>query len=564
MTAWLKKLLAAPVFEGEDDKTRVAGVLNAILLILFAAAAVVPVTTHLLIKPDLYVLVVGTVAAVGFLGLLILLRRGHVRAVSVLLTSLFFLTVTFSLYRGVRDLVITGYFFVIALASLLLGGRGVIAYTLACILAILAIYYAEVSGLVVFDPIEDLPSSFEVLALIVLLGMVALLLRSAVRSIDEGFSRARRSAQILQESNRELEASHDELSVRTRQLERRARYLEATAAVARDAGEVMDVQELLSRVASLISERFGVYHTGIFLVDPGGVWAELKAASSEGGQRMLARKHRLRVGEEGIVGYVTGRGTFRIAFDVGKDAVYFDNPDLSETRSEIALPLRGRGGVIGALDVQSTESGAFSEEDVAVLQTLADQVAVAIQNARLFQRVEESVEAERRAYGELSREAWQSLLSAYPDLGFFSDGRETVPSGDLWRPEMSTALHSGQIAPGGDGARLAIPIKVREQVIGVVDGRKPDGTEWTAEEIELLQALTNQLNVALEGARLYRDAQSRETRERLIGSVATRIRESLDMETMLRTAVDVMRTQLDLPEVVVRLATPDGGSKEQE
>lgn len=450
-----------------------------------------------------------------------------------------------------------------ALAVIFFGRRiGVLALILG-VLTLAALGWAFSTGILAVpaegrvseaDPVTWLNNGIAFVMLgILLVSSQSYLLQHLVTALTQ----SRRLAQELEEERAGLERTVEE---RTGALARHARDLETTTTIARDAASELDLQDLLSHTVALVSERFGLYHTGIFLTDPNGEWVELRAASGEGGQRMLARGHRLRVGE-GIVGRVTERGEHRVASDVGEDAVHFGNPDLPATRSEAALPLRVRGETIGVLDVQSAESNAFSAEDVAVLQTLADQVAVAIQNARLFQQVEESVEAERRAYGELSRDAWQSLLSAYPDLGFFSDERETVPSGDLWRPEMSAALRTGEIAPGGDGARLAIPIKVRDQVIGVIDGRKPDGTEWAAEEIELLQALTDQLNVALEGARLYRDAQSRETRERLIGNVATRIRESLDMETMLRTAVDVMRTQLDLPEVVVHLATQ---TKDQE
>jgi GAF domain-containing protein len=443
------------------------------------------------------------------------------------------------------------------MAALFFGRRGGVL-SIAAILLILAVIAALfVSGNIVVlitDPVRSADvGGWVTTAFVFLMLAIALVFAQSylLQHLVTALAQSRRLAQELEAERAGLEKTVEE---RTGDLARRARDLETTATIARDAASELDLQDLLSHTVALVSERFGLYHTGIFLTDPSGEWVELRAASSEGGQRMLSRGHRLRVGE-GIVGRVTERGEHRVVSDVGEDAAYLGNPDLPATRSEAALPLRVRGEAIGVLDVQSADPSAFSAEDVAVLQTLADQVAVAIQNARLFQQVEESVEAERRAYGELSRDAWQSLLSAYPDLGFFSDARETVPSGDLWRPEMSVALRTGQIAPGGDGARLAIPIKVRDQVIGVIDGRKPDGTEWTAEEIELLQALTDQLNVALEGARLYRDAQSRETRERLIGNVATRIRESLDMETMLRTAVDVMRTQLDLPEVVVHLAT---------
>jgi GAF domain-containing protein len=306
----------------------------------------------------------------------------------------------------------------------------------------------------------------------------------------------------------------------------------------------------------VISEQFGFYHTGLFLLDARKEWVVLQAASSEGGQRMLARQHRLEVGSQSIVGYVAARGERRIALDVGQDAVFFDSPDLPDTRSEMAVPLRVGGEILGVLDVQSTERQAFTDEDVTTLQAVADQVAMAVSNAQLLQQVEASLEAERRAVGELSREAWLNLLQTRQDLGFYDDGNAVSPASAVWRPEMGVALNEGQQALNEDGSFLALPLRVREQVIGVIDGCKADGTAWSAEEIGLLQTLTEQLSNALEGAQLYQDSQLRAVRERVIGEVTGRIRESLNMETMLRTAAEQMRQALDLDDLVVRLASP--------
>ena len=172
---------------------------------------------------------------------------------------------------------------------------------------------------------------------------------------------------------------------------------------------------MLSSAVRLISERLDFYHTGLFFVDPSGEWAVLQAASSEGGRRMLERGHRLRVGAQGIVGDVAARGMPRIALDVGRDAVFFDNPDLPDTHSEMAMPLRSRDVVIGVLDVQSRERGAFTPEDIGVLQTLADQVALAISNARLFSEAQEALATQQRVYAERAMPpgahfAWQGEL----------------------------------------------------------------------------------------------------------------------------------------------------------
>jgi GAF domain-containing protein len=244
---------------------------------------------------------------------------------------------------------------------------------------------------------------------------------------------------------------------------------------------------------------------------------------------------------------------------------------LPDTRSELALPLISRSRVIGALDVQSTEEAAFTDEDIAILQAMADQLANALENARLFQQAQESLEAERRAYGELSHQAWVELLRAQPDLGQRYDPDGILPTDGRWREEMKLAVWRGEtilgqppssyLPPGGTegGATLAAPISVRDQVIGVLDAHKPAGAGgWTPEETTLMETLAEQLGLALESARLYQDTQRRAERERLTGEVTARMRETLDMEMVLKTAVQEVRHALGLPEVVVRLVPQSG------
>jgi GAF domain-containing protein/HAMP domain-containing protein len=360
----------------------------------------------------------------------------------------------------------------------------------------------------------------------------------------------------------QLRNSIGELEQQNQQRARRSRYMEATARVARDAATVLNLQQVLPQVARLVSGRFGFYHVGVFLLDQEKQWATLQAASSEGGQRMLARGHRLRIGE-GIVGNVVEQGRPRVVMDVGGDAVYFDNPDLPETRSEIALPLRSRGEIIGVLDVQSTEAQAFSDEDVDALQMLADLVAVAISNARLFQRTQELLEAERRAYGQLSRRRWQDLLRQQSGLGCRFDPKGILPRDGAWRGEMRLAEQRGETVLDGSVRAAAVPIKVRGHVIGVIDALRTESEgEWTQDQVDLLEVLAEQLGLALESARLYRDTQLLATRERMLGEVTGRVRESLDMESVLRTAVDQVQQVLGLDKVAIRLATreTDGDS----
>ncbi len=358
----------------------------------------------------------------------------------------------------------------------------------------------------------------------------------------------------------------EQVAERTADLAHRSAQLEAAAQVARDAARIRDVDQLLAETADFISTRFGFYHTGIFMLDGAGEFAVLRAASSEGGKRMLAKGHRLRVGKEGIVGHVAGAEQARVALDVGEDAVFFDNPDLPTTRSEVALPLLVGDEVLGVLDVQSIEREAFGEQDVTVLQTLADQVAIAISNARLIRQVQESLETERRAYGQMTLEAWHDLVRGGFGAGQRYDPQRVLPAGDSMRAEMLQAMKEERAVAGRDdlGPTMALPLRVRGQVIGVLDAHKPAGRgRWTEDEVALFEALVDQLGVALDSARLFQDTQRRAAEDRLVGEITSRLRATLDIDTVLQTAVREVGSALGAAKVDLRLHSPGSGDGQE-
>ncbi len=355
---------------------------------------------------------------------------------------------------------------------------------------------------------------------------------------------------------------------RTKELEKRAVQLQAAAEVGKAVASTRDLDELLQQVTQLISERFEYYHVGIFLLDTMGENAVLRASNSLGGQRMMERGHTLAVGQKGIVGYVTGNREPRIAMDVGQDAVFFDNPDLPATRSEMALPLIAGGKLLGALDVQSTMEAAFTKEDIATLQVLADQVAIAIENANLFAETQNALEMTRRAYGEVNRQAWDKILRGRPTVGYTCDRTDTVhpiPTGGKQSEAMDKVLRSSEPA-SPEPNTLLVPFKVHGRPGGMLRLRKPGGRtdasqntsdeaapSWSKQEIDLIRTLASQLSNALESAQLYSDSQRRAVREQLIGQVTATMRESLDVDEVLRTAVLQMRRALSLAKVEVRL-----------
>lgn len=384
----------------------------------------------------------------------------------------------------------------------------------------------------------------------------------------------RRQDRLLQQMAEKDETLRELEELRTRQerlieertadLTRRNTQLETAARIARDAAAIQSMEQLLHTSVALISDHFGYYHVGIFLLDEEKVYAVLRAASSKGGQRMLAHDHKLKVGKAGIVGYVTEHGRHGIAMDVGTDAAYFDNPYLPATRSEIAVPLRIREETIGALDVQSLEPDEFGDDDVVILQALADQLAIAIYNARLFEQAQESLEAERRAYGHLGRESWRQLLSRQPDLGYRHDPGNMLGGREQWWEGAKTAAETEQPVPGWieESATLSVPIVIHDQVVGVLDAFKSAGAgEWTSDELGLLETFSEQMKLALDSARLHQESQRRVAREQAIGQVAHQLRGSLDIDTVLQTAVREIGEIMGLAEVQVRIAGDQLGTR---
>jgi len=352
---------------------------------------------------------------------------------------------------------------------------------------------------------------------------------------------------------------------RTEELEQRSAYLEAAAEVSHAVTSILDPDELAHQVVESIRERFDLYYVGLFLVDPVGQWAELRAGTGQAGRAMMARSHRIKVGT-GMIGWSVAEGEARIASEAGDDSMRLRITELPQTRSEAAIPLRSRGQVIGALSVQDSRPDAFNQETIAVFQTMADQVAVAMDNAQLFKAREAAMEAERRAHGIVQRQAWSKLLQERTGLGFRSDRRGISPAKDIWLPEMEKAAQTGAISqdqsasplPGDDNVRqsLAVPIKIRDKVVAVLDTYKPVGAgAWTEEEIAFLESIADQLGVALENARLYEATQLRVERESTVSNITAQVRAAGDMDGILRTAVHEIRRVLGATHGVIRLGT---------
>jgi GAF domain-containing protein/HAMP domain-containing protein len=361
----------------------------------------------------------------------------------------------------------------------------------------------------------------------------------------------------LRQSIGELE---DRVAQRTFELERRnevltfrSTQLQTVAEVARSIATSQQLEDLLNSVAELISTRFGFYHVGIFLLDESGQMAVLRAANSEGGKRMLNRKHSLPVGKVGIVGYVTGTSRPRIATDVGEDAVFFNNPDLPLTRSEMALPLQVSGKVIGALDVQSTQSNAFTSEDVSLFTTLADQVAIAIQNSELYAATTRALAETQAIHRQYMRQEWRAESTTrrnrayrYTPQGLVESEPAplSLPDPDGFQTGEPVSMHE-TMPDGSQRLVMEVPIILRGEMIGAIRVQdQGESRAWSNDEAQAVRDVAQQVGVALEAARLFEKTMQRADRERKVLEITGRIRATNDPQEMLEIAVAELQRSL--------------------
>lgn len=572
---WLERLFTPPVLESEEHSRQaelaflvawlmaVAPSIYA-LLRLFSARGSLPVAVFL---PPF------GVSALGF-SMTILIRRGRVKLASGMLTLSAWLALAVMSWNlgGIRDASYAGLTMVVILAGLLLGTPAGLVVMGANLILGWGLAQAEVEGML--PPESDKP--LEVLASYVVISVLVLgMVSAASRGFKRLLSQVQQNERSLRARNWELQRMRDSLETRvverTADLEQRSRYLEAAAAVAYAAGEMLDPERLMSASVEMIRDAFGLYYVGLFVVERAGgddgEWAVLRAGTGEAGRQMLAREHRIRVGE-GMIGWCVAHAQSRFAQEAEEDGVRLISPELPETRAEAALPLRTRGRVLGALSVQSTQSGFFDPTTVTVLQTMADLLAIALHNAALIEESERAVAAVRRAYGQVSAQAWEMLLQARGAWGYsYSDGVvrpvRTGHDGSGWSPETleATQMRQPVIRRSGGESAVAIPLRLGDTVIGAITfGRDASAGDWDADDLTTLNTVADQLSQALDSARLLQESRSHAAREQQINDVVAAITNAVDIKAMLRSAVQALGRLPGVLEASVHLDASGGAA----
>ncbi|MCA2002709.1 MAG: GAF domain-containing protein, partial [Chloroflexi bacterium] len=466
--------------------------------------------------------------------------------------------------NGLKSDALLGLPIVLVVSAILLGQSFLVLIVPIALFAVILIAIVDLSGRIPFTP-SSLGDA--IIVPVLLIGSAAAIELMSGR-LAESVRRARESEGLYREENVELNELRavleervrqrtEELDAANRSNQRRARQFEAIAQANRAIASVQDLDTLLPRIAQVISERFNFYHTGIFLIDKERRFAVLRAASSEGGRKMLERGHKLEIGQSSIVGFVAATNQPRIALDVGGDPVHFENPDLPQTHSEIALPLQYEGRILGVLDVQSDEPEAFGQDDVEVLSTLAAQVSIAIQNALTLENAQKALSESRLAFEQSVHEAWRLMRPKAARTGFrFNEAGLAPLEENLDGDHIREAISKGQavLAREKDEAKkLAVPIRLRGQVVGALHVQARNRRSLTSDDLDIAQAIMERLSLAIETATLIQSTQHRADIERLTAQISSRIGSSTRFETILQTAAEELSKALGGSDVLVQI-----------
>jgi GAF domain-containing protein len=407
------------------------------------------------------------------------------------------------------------------------------------------VLYVAISSMEVFQDLQFQSVLFSIMALILGVGFSYYVSRSisgpisdlikTFNKIEQGdlTQRAPVSATdelgiVTVQFNRMVSRLETLQSTLEQQVVERTKQLAASNEVGRVAASSLDPEQLLSRVIPLFHEQFGYYFAAIYLVDPSGKWAELKEATGEAGKVLKQNHHRLEVTGKSMVGTAIRERSPRIAQVASDEKQRFDNPLLPYTRSEIALPLMVGDRVLGALNVQSAKESDFGPQVIETMKNMAGQVAIALENARLFQEAQQVIREMRTVQRQYLLEGWSGFSEEHKNLEYRLGDEADENS-----------------------KKLEIPINLRDQVLGqiLLEGNQ----EWTPDQQSLVDAIATQAAVALENARLVSESRHIALRERMVAEINSKIWASTTIDSVLQTVVKELGRRLDASQATIEL-----------
>ena len=486
-----------------------------------------PVALYSSIRASKYIVIdMIFIATYVIIGIVTVVRFSYIVRMSVFLLSIYVLGISELITHGILGDSLFFFLGLIIFSTMLLSPRTGIGATAINILTFIVFGWLISSEQIqLLNPdaapavIEDWISAG---AVIIMFGAVIII----------GFQRLEKQfleAQVQIDTT--LNALKDERNNLENKVSDRTRQLRKVNEIGRTVTSILDPDELLLRAARLIEGEFDCYYTAFFLLDISGQWAELKEATGEAGRVLRENKHRLGIDGKGLVSTAIRTKQARIALDTGNDSVRFDNPLLPYTRSQIAIPLLVGEQLLGALEMHSTKENAFSQQDVDAYQNMGNEIAIGLENSRLFREAQQSLAEMRATQRQYLQGAWSSLTADQ---------------------NLEYSLGENDLA---NNKEIEIPLSLRDQVIGQI--RLESATDWTHEQKNLIEAIATQATLALENARLVEESQSIAARERLANELIAKIWASTNMDNILQTTARELGRTLEAAEVTIELSMDD-------
>jgi GAF domain-containing protein len=461
-------------------------------------------------------------------------RRGHVKWAAYIPVTVVFIAMAASFFQvGIGHISTIGIAMVIVAAGILIGAGAASLFAVLGIAVYILSGWAQINGVIlnVLMPTETILID----AVGMGLGLFVLVIFNWISSRE-----LKRSLQLERDLTTHLKAQSRDLEglilQRTQSLERKASQLETTSEIAKLSSEMVDPEVLMFHAVDLIQSRFGFYHASIFMLDESGNWANLVASTGEVGRKLLSQHFRLAVGSASIIGWVTTNRILRISQNVNEDPFYFKIPLLAETRSELAVPLIVGSRLLGVLDIQSTQPKAFSDDDVRAIRAVADELALAVDRARLLRETQQQLEKFQSSYRDLARHSWRRLSrvglestirvsNSYDEGGMDEDDFKT----------LEQAIQKKGTVLSEDEQEIAIPVKMRGEHIATIGARKTRVNErWSEDEIALLEAVSGQVALALESARQYTEEHRRVSELEVVNRVSQAVSQHLRLDSLYR------------------------------
>jgi GAF domain-containing protein len=558
--------LAPPVFPDDEDKTRKAMYVHWIAIGVLVILVLVEFSFRLENFPfetmDLFFLGIAGACTVG----LVRLRRGHVRSTAVMLVSIVWGVSNLLSAQGfgldaqgfgVKDASYLSNFATILMAGLLLSWPAALIVTGLSIVSGISLAAAQDAGWIT---VTTYPVTWFARDISFILILNAFLIYLLISGLERALKKSRLSVEELASANAILNFTQSELQNRSaeltdanKQLESRTQKLHGIAEVARTTTAIHDLDQLLPAITSGISRQLGYYHVGLFLLDEEKQYAILRSTNTVDGLKMLNRGYRVAVGSISPVGYIAQTGQPRITRNQDGDSTFLSMVDFPETRSQIVLPLGSGDNIIGVLDIQSREVYAFNEDDVSILSILADQAAIAIKNALLYEQSQTALREADVVSRQVSSQAWSEYEKAIQTKGYRYDGIKSEPVKDTKQPRRESDL-------------LLIPVQLRDQTIGCLKLKSSDPSrEWTDDELNMVRATAERIALALEGARLLEEAQKRARRETFLSDITAKLGASFQLDSIMRDTVEELGQTLQNSTVTFQLVNlAEGGTAREE